>query len=817
VDPAGRQALKSLFEKALALPVEQRDAFLDDACGADSALRSELSFLLSHPEDAPTYFSGLGTRASSGSLSKLLPTDPAVFNYEILGKLGGGGMGVVYKAFDKKLHRTVALKFLPPHLSADEDAQERFIHEAKAASALDHPNICTIHDIDKTSDGQLFMVMAYYGGETLKKKIARGAVPVQESLNYAIQMARGLAKAHEQGIIHRDIKPANVMITDDGDVKIVDFGLAKVRDVELTRTGTTMGTAAYMSPEQAQGEAVDHRTDVWSLGVVLYELLTGERPFKGEVAHAIVHSLLHNRPQPMGSIASGIPERLELLVEMALAKRPEDRYQEMRELLADLRVIRGGPESSLTERTSSRKKPASSIAVLSFADMSPERDQEYFCDGMAEELIDALTKQKGLRVVSRTSAFQFKGHGHDIRTIGQKLDVSHILEGSVRKAGKRLRITAQLINVRDGYHIWSEKYDREMEDVFAIQDEIARAIVETMKGQLIGEDEAPLVKRYTSNLEAYTLYLKGRYFWNKRYEVGLQQAMGHFKQAIDLDPNYALAYTGLADCFVLLGAYEYLPPKEAFSKAQALAERALEVDGTLAEAHASLGFIEFAHAWNWHGAEQRFKRAIELNPNYAVARWWYSIFLTASGRTEEGLAEIKRAEKADPLLILTSSTTAWILYLARQYDQAIETCLKTLDMDPNIGTARATLGLSYTEQSAFDKAIPELQHARNRMGLQIVGSYLARAYARSGRKDEALKVLEELQELAKSQYVPPYFLAAIHVALEQRDQAFQYLEKAYEDRDPWLVYLMVDPMFDTVRSDSRLTAMLAKVGMDQWS
>jgi eukaryotic-like serine/threonine-protein kinase len=817
VDPVGREALKALFEKALALPVEQRDAFLDDACGADPALRSELSFLLSHPEDAPTYFGGLHTPAPSGPLARTLSTDPAVLHYEILGKLGGGGMGVVYKAFDRKLHRTVALKFLPPHLSADDEAQERFMHEAKAASALDHPNICTIHDIDKTSDGQLFMVMAYYGGETLKKKIARGAVPVPEALNYAIQMARGLAKAHEQGIIHRDIKPANVMVTDDGDVKIVDFGLAKVRDVELTRTGTTMGTAAYMSPEQAQGEAVDHRTDVWSLGVVLYELLTGERPFKGEVAHAIVHSLLHNRPTPMAAIVPGIPERLELLVEMTLAKRPEDRYQEMRELLADLRVIRGGPESSLTERSATRKKPTSSIAVLSFADMSPQRDQEYFCDGMAEELIDALTKQKGLRVVSRTSAFQFKGQGHDIRSIGQKLDVSHILEGSVRKAGNRLRITAQLINVRDGYHIWSEKYDREMEDVFAIQDEIARAIVETMKGRLLGDEEAPLVKRYTSNLEAYTLYLKGRYFWNKRYEVGLQQAMGHFKQAIEMDPNYALAYTGLADCFVLLGAYEYLPPKEAFSKAQALAQRALEVDGTLAEAHASLGFIDFVHAWNWHEAEQRFKRAIELNPTYAVARWWYSIFLTASGRTEEGLAEIKRAEQADPMLILTSSTTAWILYLARRYNEAIDTCLKTLDMDPNIGTARATLGLSYTEQSAFDKAIPELQLAKNRMGPQIVGSYLARAYALAGRKAEAQNILEELQELSKNQYIPPYFLAAIHVALDQPDQAFHCLDRAYEERDPWLVYLKVDPMFDSVRSDARLTAMLGKVGMDQWS
>ena len=813
-DPA---ALGSLFVQALALPVEQRSVFLDEVCGEDSALREELSLLLAHPDEAPTFFAPRTTSRSGSHIKAPLPSDPAVSHYQILGKLGGGGMGVVYKALDTKLHRTVALKFLPPHLSADDEAQERFVHEAKTASALDHPNICTIHDIDRTVDGQLFIVMAYYAGETLKKKITRGALPVRDALDYAIEMARGLAKAHEQGIIHRDIKPANVMITDDGGVKIVDFGLAKVRDVELTRAGTTMGTAAYMSPEQALGQEVDHRTDVWSLGVVLYELLTGERPFKGEFEQAVVHSILNNRPKPIAANRTDVPEKLELLVETALAKRPEERYQQMHELLEELRAIRGGRESSVTERTGIRKRAAPSIAVLSFADMSPQRDHEYFCDGMAEELIDALAKQKGLRVVSRTSAFQFKGQGHDIRSIGQRLDVSHVLEGSVRKMGNRLRITAQLINVRDGYHLWSEKYDREMEDVFAIQDEIARAIVETMKIQLVGEPEAPLVKRYTSNLDAYTLYLKGRYFWNKRYEVGLQQAMGHFKQAIENDPNYALAYAGLADCFVLLGAYEYLAPKEAFSKAKALAQKALDVDGALAEAHASLGFIAFVHAWNWLDAEQKFKRSIELNPNYAVARWWYSIFLTATGRTEEGLAEIRRAEAADPLLLLTSSTVGWILYLARQYDQAIDVCLKTLDMDSNIGTARATLALAYIEKSAFDKAIPELQQAKARMGFQIIGSYLARAYALSGRRDEARKVLEELQELSTHQYVPSYFLAAIHVALDEDDQAFHCLDKAYEERDPWLVYLKVDPMFDRVQSDPRLTTLLERVGMDQWS
>ena len=763
---------------------------------------------------SPTLFDGLLTTAGTRPVPAAPRSDTTVSHYRILERLGGGGMGVVYRALDTTLNRTVALKFLPPHLSADDEARERFTHEAKAASALDHPNICTIHAIDRTVDGQLFIVMAYYAGETLATRAGRGALSVPEALDYAIHIARGLAKAHEQGIVHRDVKPANVMITSDGGVKIVDFGLAKMRNVHLTEVGTTMGTVAYMSPEQANGEEVDHRTDVWSLGVVLYELVTGERPFKGDHAQTIMHSILNNRPRPMVAIRADVVAELERVVVKALAKRQAARYQQMHELLADLVALKEGSGSLATEHAGTKRTLAFSMAVLPFVDMSPQRDQEYFCDGMAEEIIDALTKQTDLRVVSRTSAFQFKGQAHDIRQVGEELGVSHVLEGSVRKAGNRLRITAQLINVMDGYYVWSEKYDRDLEDVFAIQDEIALAIVGTLKVRLVGEREAPLVRRSTSSLEAYTLYLKGRYFWNKRYEVGLQQAMGYFTQAIERDPAYALAHAGLADCFVLLGAYEYLAPKDAFPKATALAQRALDIDGTLAESHASLGFIAFAYEWNWLGAEQKFRHAIDLNPNYALARWWYSILLVVTGRTEESLAEIGRAEEADPLLLLSSSTVGWILFLAGRYDQAIDACLKTLDMDPNISSAHATLGLAYIQQSAFDKAIAEFQQARIRMGLPIAGSYLARAYALSGRRDEATTILDELYELSKIQYVPPYFVAAIHLALDEDDQAFHWLNKAYEERDPWLVYISVDSMFGRVRTDPRLVSLLAKVGLN---
>ncbi|MFQ5641986.1 MAG: protein kinase, partial [bacterium] len=517
-----------------------------------------------------------------------------ISHYKIVQKLGGGGMGIVYKAEDTKLKRTVALKFLPQDLTRDQEAKERFLHEAQAASALDYPNICTIYEIDETEDGQMFICMAYYEGATLKLLIDNCQLTIYQSIEIAIQVAQGLAKAHEQGIIHRDIKPANIMVTRDGVVKIVDFGLAKLAGVtQITRTGTTMGTVAYMSPEQTRGETVDQRTDIWSLGAVLYEMLTAQLPFRGDYEQAVVYSILNEEPEPLAELGIKVSAKLEQIVAKALAKSPDRRYQKMKEMLTDLRVLKKESEAESTKEVLTKKKPALSIAVLPFVDMSSQKDQEYFCDGMAEELIDAMTKIEGLQVVSRSSAFQFKGESPDIRKVGEKLNVNHVLEGSVRKAGNRLRITAQLINVEDGYHLWSEKYDREMEDVFAIQDDIARTIVSTLKIKLVGEQEAPLVKRHTDNLEAYNLYLKGRYFWNKRHEGGMQQAMEYFNQALEKDPAHALAYSGLADCFIILGFYTYLPPKEAFSKAKALAQKALEIDDTLGEAHTSLGFVRW--------------------------------------------------------------------------------------------------------------------------------------------------------------------------------------------------------------------------------
>ena len=457
--------------------------------------------------------------------------------YEIVSLIGGGGMGLVYKAQDTRLKRLVALKLLPPELTRDETAKQRFLQEAQAASALDHPNICVIHEIDETPDGQLYLVMAYYEGETLKEKIERGPLPIDEALDIAIQAGQGLSKAHEARITHRDIKPANLMVTGDGAVKILDFGLAKLAGSEgITQTGTTLGTVAYMSPEQLRGQEVDQRSDIWSLGVVTYEMVAGQRPFKGEQLQAVSVGILQSQPAPLTGSRTGVPAELQRVVNRGLAKPVADRFQTIADLLSELRSIKRTLESGGATAVTAAAKSVPSIAVLPFTNMSADPEQEYFCDGLAEELITALARLEGLRVVARTSAFQFKGHAPDLREVGEKLKVKAVLEGSVRKAGNRLRINAQLINADDGYHLWSERYDREMDDVFAVQDEIADAVVGQLKVKLLGVADAPLVKRPTDDLEAYHLYLKGRYHLNQRTEDALNLGIQFFEEALGPDP-----------------------------------------------------------------------------------------------------------------------------------------------------------------------------------------------------------------------------------------------------------------------------------------
>jgi serine/threonine protein kinase/Tfp pilus assembly protein PilF len=744
-----------------------------------------------------------------------------VSHYRILEKIGAGGMGEVYKAEDLKLKRTVALKFLPSEFTRDDEAKERFIREAQAASSLQHANICTIHDIDKAEDGRLFICMDCYEGETLKDKIKdqslsdsgmKTGLKIDEIVDLAIQIAQGLIKAHEKGIVHRDIKPANIFITQDEVVKILDFGLAKLAaQTKVTKTGSTLGTVSYMSPEQTKGEEADHRSDIWSLGIVMYEMITGQLPFKGDYEQAIVYSILNDEAEPMRKVRNELPMELDLVVRKAMQKDSKERYENLQKLLVDLNSLKKKLEANQTEDI---EKPLPSIAVLPFVNMSADPENEYFSDGLAEDLINALSKIKEFRVSARTSTFSFKGEKIDVREIGGKLKVETVLEGSVRKAGNRLRITAQLINVRDGYHLWSEQYDRVMDDVFDIQDEITLAIVDALKVELLAGENQAVMKRYTQNVEAYNLYLQGRYYWNKMNIEAFRKSIDYFQRAVETDPTYALAYAGLADSYTGLGdaGLSAIPPKEAFSNAMEAVQKALEIDDALAEAHASLAHLKM-HDFDWSGTEQEFKRAIELNPNYATTYHMFAFYFALMERHDESIATIKRALELDPVSLGIKTDLGVLFYFARQYDQAIAQYHKTLEMDPGFVRAYVTLGSAYGQKGMYQEAIDMVQKAIDLSGDHSKIAALGRVYALSGKKDEARKVIAELKALANQRYISPYCFALIYASLGEKDQAINWLQSAYKNHVSELIYMKVDPYLDKLRSDPRFTALLKKVGL----
>ena len=737
-----------------------------------------------------------------------------ISHYRILEELGGGGMGVVYKAEDIKLKRNVALKFLPHDLTRDRTAKQRFIQEAQAASSLDHPNICNIHGIDETEDGQLFICMACYEGETLKKIIEKEPLEIDRIIDITLQVAHGLAKAHSQEIVHRDIKPANIFMTNDGQAKILDFGLAKlVGKSSLTKTGTATGTVAYMSPEQASGEEVNYQTDIWSLGVVLYEMVSGNQPFKGATWEAVVYAILHKKPKKINLTRPNITEELQTVVRRMLRKDPRQRYESVNNLIKDLEAVKNKTKLK-TAPTTDMEKPSASIAVMPFLDMSPGKDQEYFCDGMAEELINSLTHIKDLRVVARTSAFSFKGKNLDIRDIGRQLNVDTVLEGSVRKAGKRLRITTQLIDVFEGYHLWSEKYDLVMDDVFAIQDEIALAIVDKLRLKLLRPEKEAILKRFTENIEAYNFYLKGRFFTDKMTADGLRKAINYFEQAIEQDSQYALAYTGLADSYGLLGFYDYMHPKEALTNARMAASKALEIDTKIAEAHSSRGFVRLFYDWDWQAAEQDFKRAIELNPNYTPAHTWYAFYHAATGSLDKAIREDKKAIELDPLSITANVTLGTLLLRANQLEQARICFSKALEMDPNLVKTHTVFGQTYILEAKYDEGLAEHEKAvnlskRHPWNLAAMGW----AYARAGKTEQAFDLLSELETRKKKEYIRPYYLAKICAGLDDKDQAFRWLDEAYAEHDMSLVHILSDETMRNLRSDSRFAVLVKKMGL----
>jgi len=734
-------------------------------------------------------------------------------HYRILEKVGQGGMGVVYKAEDTKLKRPVALKFLRTELTRDPEISARFMQEAQAAAALDHPNICSVYEISEADD-QTYIAMAYVEGQSLKQKIQSGPLGIDEAMDITVQVAEALREAHGKGVIHRDIKPANVMLTEKGLVKIMDFGLAKLSwGEDLTRTAEILGTAVYMSPEQAGGKKVDCRTDIWSLGCVLYEMLAGRRPFEAGHDQAVIHAVLSEGFQPISRLRTGVPAEIEVIIHKCLQKDPRDRYQDAAALIEALGSVRQQDlPPSPAKAAAGPRHP--STAVLPFVDMSPQKDQEYFCDGIAEELINALTHIRDLRVVARTSAFAFKGKNIDVREIGKTLNVDTVLEGSIRKAGTRLRVTAQLISIEDGYHLWSEKFDREMEDIFAIQDEISTAIVDNLKVKLLADEKSAIKKRHTDNPEAYNLYLKGLYFVNKPSAEALHKALDCFSTAISIDPDFALAYAGTAYAYSSFGVLAFSQPADVYPKAKTALKRALELDDQLAEAHAEAALIAFYYDYDWAAAEDSFRRTFALNPGNALWHAAYAWHCLARGRFDQAAREIKLAQTLDPLLPLLYAFSIGIHDNIGRPDEAIEEFRRAVELDPNMGLAYFHVGIVYSRKKLMDKAILAFQKS---MELAAYSGWaecnLGIVYLSAGQREKAEGILEELLQKKNTTYVSSFCIAMLWAALGNFDKAFEYMDKAIEERDSImpLVHLYAD--IGDLRSDPRFGILLKKMNL----
>jgi serine/threonine protein kinase/cytochrome c-type biogenesis protein CcmH/NrfG len=737
----------------------------------------------------------------------------AISHYRILEKIGEGGMGVVYKAEDTKLKRTVALKFLPSHFYRDKEARERFLREAQAAAGLDHPNICTVHEINDEGE-QTFIAMNFVPGQSLAEKIAAGPLEIGIALGIAVQVAEGLKEAHSQGVIHRDIKPGNILLNDKGQVKITDFGLAKLSGVgDLTKTATILGTVAYMSPEQATGQEVDLRTDIWSFGCMLHEMLTGDRPFEVADERAMLHAILYQEPRPVTKTRKDIPPALERVIFKALEKDPQNRTLNMQELIQDLKKISNKLKAEQKQPPAPHKKP--SVAVLPFVNMSADPENEYFSDGLAEDLINALTKITELHVVARTSSFSFKGEKADIREIGQKLNVDHLLEGSVRKVGDRVRITAQLIKVKDGFHLWSERYDRNLEDVFAIQDEITDKITEKLKVAL-AVAEKPIEEARSINLEAYDLYLKGRYHGAK---FQFDKALFYYEKALKKDPDYALAFAAIAESYTILSqGFDILPSKEAMPKAKEAAQKALEIDPNLAEAYVSLGLVAMSYDFDPQRTRQYLLKALELNPNASSAHQWIEFYWTYFEMDlDRAAAHLERALELDPLNLLIKVRQGFVLMFRRDkgsLERALELFKEIVEFEPSFALGYLSIMTVYAVMGDFKEAVIWGEKVLDTAPPTV--AYLGNlgwVYKADGQKDKTRKILAELLERSKKGYVSSFWISILYVCLGEIDKAFAWLDKAYEERDGSLIYVTVPPPFDPVRADPRYKQLLDKMGL----
>ena len=902
------QQVKELLHSALQREPAERVAYLEEACRGDASLRKEVEALLASYERAGSFFEIPAMETAARMLAHD-HSDSLVGSvagpYKILARLGAGGMGEVYLAQDTRLDRKIALKLLPSYFTKNEERLRRFQQEASAASRLNHPNILTIFEVGQVDSTQ-YIATEYIEGQTLRELLTGKRIEIGEALDAAIQIASALSAAHGAGIVHRDIKPENIMLRRDGYVKVLDFGLAKLTEnskerppsdsraatqiVVKTDPGMVLGTITYMSPEQARGLEVDAQTDIWSLGVVLYEMVAGRVPFEGNTPSDSIAAILKTEPLPLSHYLTDVPIELERIVTKSLRKERTERYQSVQDMLADLKTLKqeqeieaklvgSGRRKSGQSRSSGRvaiettvdevprtagieaahptssaeyivseikhhKRAAviglavivmtvavaaysyfalrretaiDSIAVLPLVNTNADPEIDYLSDGITESLINNLSQLSNMKVIARSSVFRYKGRDTDPQVVGRELGVRAVLTGRVVQRGDGLVVSAELVDVQDNRHLWGEQYNRRLSDVLAVQEEIAREISERLRLKLTGQQQRQLAKRYTDNVEAYQHYLKGRFYWNKRTSGDAEKAIKEFEQAIAKDQNYALAYSGLADTYLLRTS---LPPNEAYPKAKEAAIRAIGLDDTLAEAHASLASVRHLYDWDRADTEREFKRAIELNPNYALARGLYGVFAMCMGRFDVAASETRRAQELDPVSPTVHLYASLVYYHAGQYDRSIEEARKAIELDPNVVPAYNFIVNAYAQKKMYEEAIAEGEkarilskgHAYSKGYANSLGS-LGHAYAVAGRVEEANKMLAELRELAVKGYVSPYYSALIYAGLGDKEHALEYLDKLYQDREESLSTLKVDPSFFSLRGEPRFIDLLKKINL----
>ena len=858
--PERWQKVREVLHGALEVAAEQRPAFLDKACVADESLRHDVESLLVSGDEALSSF------LKSSAIQVKITKGTRLGDYEVQSLLGSGGMGEVYRARDLRLARDVAIKVLPTFLSFDPERLRRFEQEARAAAALNHPNILAVFQMG-TYEGAPYLVSELLEGLTLREHVRRGALPIRKAIDYAIQIAHGLAAAHDKGVVHRDLKPENLFVTKDGRVKILDFGLAKLtqpktedttatltldqKTDQQTEPGMVLGTVGYMSPEQVRGEAADHRADIFAFGATLYEMLSGRRAFQGQTAADRMGAILRDDPPGLLQLVHEVPPALERIVRRCLEKTPEQRFHAASDLAFALESLsdRGAALSSTTMAGSERSglwhrmgrvvgsltalvlvtaallsissirnalfgsKPQriQSIAVLPLENLSHDAEQEYFANGMTDALITDLAKSSRVRVISRTSIMSYKDTRKPLPGIAQELGVDAIVEGSVMASGNRVRITAQLIEARSDKHLWAESYERDLRDILSLQDDVASAIATAIQGNVAQNQKQP---RPQVDPDAYRLYLKGMYYWDKRTAEGFQKATDYLNQAIDKDPSFALAYSSLAENYLNLSGYSLASTREILPKARAAALKGLELDDTLSDAHRALATIHLM-GWNFPEAEKKYREALALNPNDAGAHQGYGTFLARMGRLDEASVELMKATELDPLWLMHGVYLGNVYYYEGRYDEAIKQYNRVLEMNSEFWLAHGYRAFTYEKQKRFKEADVDLQKVLAAFPHTNAKAAIGELYALQGKKAEAHKIVRELKENSKKEYVSDYWLATVYVALGEKDEAFRLLENAYNERSFWLIDLKVDPRFDDLHSDVRFQDLLHRVGLPQ--